>query len=78
MRIKNIKNIYFFQFFLFIISICLMKYIIKKNKKGIINFEPNFEYHKYQRDIINSKIHRYSKWELTNEDPYFINGIIRK
>jgi len=74
---------------IFLIIILSMFLIYYKTQNSYINqekeestkkriFDVNFEYHKYQREKITDKIHRYSNWQLTSEDPYFINGIIRK
>ena len=48
------------------------------NRDPEIKFDVNFEYHKYQRNIITDKIINNSNWQLGYEEPYFINGIIRK
>ena len=37
-----------------------------------------FEYHNYERDIITERMKVNSGWELAGNEPYFINGIIRK
>lgn len=86
--ISIIKLILFFLFILFIIILLLAYYIYKLNEnknqlnlnQNIINkkFITNFEYHNYQREMINEKMKNYSYWQLLYNEPYFINGIIRK
>ena len=52
--------------------ICLEKSLkIKAN-------EINFEYHNYERELITERMKNNSGWELLGNEPYFINGIIRK
>ena len=52
--------------------ICLEKSLkIKAN-------ELNFEYHNYERELITERMKNNSGWELLGNQPYFINGIIRK
>ena len=41
-------------------------------------FETNFEYHMFQREFISSKIKKYALLQQKKNEPYFINGIIRK
>ena len=75
------EKIYIFILISIFIYFKIKKYFINRNKHEISDykiFEVNFEYHKYERQMITEKIHRYSNWELVNEEPYFINGIIRK
>ena len=38
----------------------------------------HFKYHNYQRDFITEKMIKYAGWQQINNQPYFINGIIRK
>jgi len=45
-----------------------------KNRK----FTKNFEYHNYQREYLTEKIKKYAGYELSNNEAYFLNGIIRK
>ena len=42
------------------------------------NIEPSFKYHLYEREMISEKMIKYSGWYLSKNEPYFINGIIRK
>ena len=42
------------------------------------NIDLNFKYHLYERDKISEKMIKYSGWVLNKNEPYFINGIIRK
>lgn len=41
-------------------------------------FTKNFEYHNYQREYLTEKIKQYAGYELSNNEAYFLNGIIRK
>ena len=45
---------------------------------GTKSFEKNFEYHNYERELITDKIQKYAGYELFDNEPYFLNGIIRK
>ena len=58
---------------IFIVFHFLINKLISNNK-----FDINFKYHDYQRNMITQKMKKYSKWQLTGSQPYFINGIIRK
>ena len=40
--------------------------------------DPNFEYNNYQKDIITEELYRKSGCELSHNQAYFLNGIIRK
>ena len=42
------------------------------------SFEKNFEYHNYEREIITEKILKHAGFEQAGNEPYFLNGIIRK
>ena len=50
------------------------------NENGNANnkYDLNFKYHLYEREIITEKMKNYGGWLLKNNEPYFINGIIRK
>ena len=79
--IMNISIILIIILSIFLIYFKAQNFYINKEKEESTKkriFDVNFEYHKYQREKITDKIHRYSNWQLTSEDPYFINGIIRK
>ena len=79
--IMNISIILIIILSIFLIYYKTQNFYINKEKEELTKkriFDVNFEYHKYQREKITDKIHRYSNWQLTSEDPYFINGIIRK
>ena len=57
--------------------------IIYENKNiTIYNFSNTFnfdyEYHNYERDFITDKMKKYAGWQLEHNEPYFLNGIIRK
>ena len=41
-------------------------------------YDLNFKYHLYEREMITEKMKNYGGWLLSNNEPYFINGIIRK
>ncbi len=68
---------YFFNIFKFNNEKNTSTYIYD-NRDPEIKFDVNFEYHKYQRNIITDKIINNSNWQLGYEELYFINGIIRK
>lgn len=82
--ILNKKNDYYFKFnkyyknmkisFLFLLFL-LLNY--SSNNVEIQN-DIYFEYHNYQRDFITEKMKKYAGWQQINNQPYFINGIIRK
>ena len=38
----------------------------------------DFEFQNYEREIITESMKKYAEWELYQNEPYFINGIIRK
>ena len=38
----------------------------------------NFKYHHFERDKITNKMKKYAEWQLIKNEPYFINGIVRK
>ena len=42
------------------------------------NFEKNFDYHRYEKELITEKIQKYAGYEQNDNEPYFLNGIIRK
>ena len=58
--------------------------IIKNNKIKIFNlhfkkkYNLTFEYHNFERELITEKMINHSDWQLLYNEPYFINGIIRK
>lgn len=49
-----------------------------KSNNSIKNIYLNYEFHNFERDKITKKMKKYSKWQLIKNEPYFINGIIRK
>jgi len=77
--------IFFFLSFIFILLLYLLEKK-KNNKFGFYNsnyeienkLEDNFKYHNYQREIITTKMIKNAKWKLWKNEPYFINGLIRK
>ena len=91
---KIIKSLYYSKLFLLLIfcSICFeivyfqkLNNLIFATKKQIFSssnekksFEKNFEYHNYERELITEKIQNFAGYELYDNEPYFLNGIIRK
>ena len=70
---------------LLLIIIIYLLYIfndkIKKYYKSILFQKENniyFHYHNYQRDLITEKMIKNANWQMSKNEPYFINGIIRK
>ena len=68
---------------LLLLNIFILLYIllnkninIKYLKSKVIDY--NFEYDKYEREIISEKMKKYALWQLSEKEFYFINGIIRK
>ena len=70
---KGKKNI-----LLFLLFLIFLKLILHSSKAKERSFNLSFEYHNYEREIITEKIKLNSGWELVGNEPYFINGIIRK
>ena len=52
------------------------RYYISTNRSIII--DPNFEYNNYQKYIVSDELYNKSDCELTLNQAYFLNGIIRK
>ena len=52
--------------------------MIKIQILNLIQIKINFKYHNYQREMITERMINYSSWQLGNDQPYFLNGIIRK
>ena len=67
-------------FIIFLYSILLLIYLnIYDCKRRYIKFDKNFDYMKYEANIITDKMRKYSGWMLWNNNQYyFINGIIQK
>ena len=68
-----------FIYLIIILNNCQILFILKYRKA--INKEyndSNFEYHKFQNEIISEKIKKYSGLQQNIIESYFINGIIRK
>ena len=57
-----------------IIIIYILLYYFFFSSQNIINFD----YSNFERNIITEEMFQKSGWDLTNEEAYFINGIIRK
>lgn len=69
----------FFFFLCFIINVYKNNTLkFNKNKIDKNNYDLNFEYHLYEREMITEKMKKYGGWQLRSNEPYFINGIIRK
>ena len=76
---NSILFIKFLFILLFLSILILIYYNIYDFQKRFIKFDKNFDYIKYESNIITDKIKKYSGWLLWNENQYyFINGIIRK
>lgn len=56
--------------------------IIINNKNQIKHsqniYDVNFDYQNYQREMLSDKIKNYAGYEIFNNHPFFLNGIIRK
>ena len=89
MAVSSILN-NIFRYLMIILFLLLIFYQIKKynelkrinknineNKIGKI-IDSSFKYHLYEREMISEKKIKYSGWLLKKNEPYFINGIIRK
>ena len=50
----------------------------KKKHKKVYDNNINFDFINYEKNIITNKIISNAEWQLSLEDAYFINGIIRK
>ena len=77
---NNFKKKYYLKL-LIIIIVIFVSYFFKNIKIVIFSqneFNIQFKYHNYQREMITEKMRKYSSWQLRNDQPYFINGIIRK
>jgi predicted O-methyltransferase YrrM len=77
----------YLMIFLFLLFIINQTKIIKEFKninqninenKIDKNIDLNFKYHLYEREMISEKMIKYSGWFLKKNEPYFINGIVRK
>ena len=71
---KIILVLIIFEILLFLIYFIFKKSFKTKEK----SYNLSFEYHNYERDIITERMKINSTWELKGNEPYFINGIIRK
>lgn len=61
-----------------LLILIIFKLLYETSKAKEKSFNLTFEYHNYERDVITKKMEVYSGWELRGNEPYFINGIIRK
>ena len=82
----NFNNIFDYLKIIFIILLLIYNIIVylfyyykfKFNNQRGNTYNINFEYHKYQRNIITNKIKINAGWQITMNQAYFINGLIRK
>ena len=70
---KSSKNPKIIIFLFLILIIIILKFLKKQNNNNY-----NFEYYNYEQEIITNKIKKLAGYELENNEPYFLNGIIRK
>ena len=66
----------FFRKNVFRVSIKERNEIIDEIK--VKKFNQTFEYHNYERELITKKIQELAGYEQSHNEPYFLNGIIRK
>ena len=82
----KIRFVLFLNKCLYLIIILLASKIINSTinkikdiqKKELFKNMTNFDYHLFEREMITEKMIKYADWQLLNNEPYFINGIIRK
>lgn len=55
-----------------------MSFYFTRKKQIKLNNKKNFEYQKYERNFITQKMIDYAGWQLTINQVYFLNGLIRK
>ena len=72
-----------FQIFSVILNIFIIIYsrlTFEPIKSRDINsdFIIDIEFYKYERNFITASMKKYAQWDQLNNEPYFINGIIRK
>ena len=81
---KTINNI--IRFFILKIALIILLFFyyfqnsknsIKKNKTRY-DIDFNFNFVDYENNIISMKMKRDSEWILTGNEPYFLNGLLRK
>ena len=64
---------------IFLISLCLIIIsIIIIYSQTVFSNITNFDYKNYEKDIITENIIQTAAWNITNEEAFLINGIIRK
>ena len=73
--IKNQNKIILLILFLILLNFFIFILYSKIKEKS---YSLSFEYHNYERDIITQRMKVNAGWELSGNEPYFINGIIRK
>ena len=76
-NIKYSNNKYLLKFIIITFIFLIKLFINSKNDSNKI-FDIHFKYHYFQREIITKKMKKYSLWQLHHNEPYFLNGIIRK
>ena len=78
---KNNNNIRIFSLIILLNIIFFFNYIQKTKNYIQINkrkYDINFDYKTYENYIITKKIKEKAGWQLGRNQPYFINGLIRK
>ena len=76
---KNINiNINFIRFFILLIALIILFFFNSKKFKKYSKYDIDFNYTTYENNIITKKIIKNSGWFLGGNEPYFINGLIRK
>jgi predicted O-methyltransferase YrrM len=83
-KMNDSKKIYIYiiRLFILIISLIILIYFYyfrnSNFKKYRTRYDIDFNYVTYENNIITKRIIRNSGWELRGNQPYFINGLIRK
>ena len=75
-------NIYIIKFLILINALIMLFFYIIQNSKNFkkykIKYDIDFNYAAYDKNIITKKIIQNSEWMLMKNQPYFLNGLIRK
>ena len=74
------KNYRILTLFIILFLILNYKYVFKQKNISITNdeFIIDTEFYKYERNLITKEMKKYAQWDQLDNEPYFINGIIRK
>ena len=79
---KLINYIILFLILIFALIILFFLYYFQKYKKNIkknkTRYDIDFNYVDYENNIITTNMINNSGWQLVGNQPYFINGLIRK